>query len=80
MAYSIIAILLAFLWLLYETRLLTVRLFVGKLPDKTELIKMIPTIIIAGMVIASIFKGFGINKPKDKWKVLFKKWLDYKIG
>jgi len=68
MTIGITIITLAFVWLLYETRFLTVRLPYGK-PFTGDVIiqELLPIIVAASIIIAATMKGFGIKtKRKDK--------------
>ena len=81
MIYSVAIMSIAFLWLLYETRLLTVRLLVGK-PHNIEIKDVLP-IIMAAAILVSIVKSMGGDEPPKfihKLKHAFRKWLNYSIG
>lgn len=87
MGISIIIISLAILWLLYETRFLTVRLKSGKEAEGIPiggLINLMCAFMVVVFVMKAIASEMGVKSHKRTWidnvKVKYAAWMKYYIG
>jgi len=84
MIYSILVIVFAFAWLLYETKWLTVRLLISE-PYYPKIIAELVPLICASMIIFSVLRRFTSTtkrkqEKKQHWYYIFRKLLPTKIS